>query len=195
MAPHSIALRALGIATIVYAGVLLAEPIASLRAVVRLGPVYESIVTADPDAQKQLAAAGITPEQAAGQVRRHMLAGAWPVVAPALVLALVGLLGGVLLALGRRSGPWLVLVFAIWPAVARALERARGADRLGHDTYTVVKTIRFDVLGKAVHVDARTYALAVQVAFAAVTLGILAWAFVAGRRLTGTSRDTPPAAP
>ncbi len=195
MAPHSVALRALGIATIVYAGVLLAESIASLRAVFRLGPVYESIVTADPDAQKQLAAAGITPAQAAREAQWHMLGGAWEVVAPAVVLAAVGLLGGVLLALGRRAGPWIVLAFAIWPAVAWALERVRGRHPIGQDTYSVVKTIRFDLLGKVVHVDARSYALAVQIAFAAVTLGILAWALAAGRGITRTSRDTPPAVP
>jgi len=195
MAPHSVALRALGFATIVYAGVLLAEPIVSLHAVFALGPVYESIVTADPDAQKQLAAAGITPAQAASQARWHMLGGAWEVVAPAMVLAAVGLLGGVLLALGRRAGPWVVLVFAIWPAVAWALTRVRGVDRMGHDTYTVMKTIRFDLLGKVIHVDARAYAAAVQLAFLAVTLAILASASLAGRRLTRTSRGTPPAGP
>jgi hypothetical protein len=182
MAPHAIALRALGIATIVYAGVLLAEPAVALRAVFALGPVYESIVTADPEAQKQLTAAGITPAQAASQARWHMLGGAWPVVAPALVLGVVGLLGGVLLALGCRAGPWVVLVFAIWPAVAWALQRLRGADRIGHDTYAVVKTIRLGLFGKVVHLDARTYGTVVQVAFLLVTLGILGWAFAAGRR-------------
>ncbi len=195
MAPPSVALRALGLATIVYAGVLLAEPIASLRAVFRLGPVYESIVAADPEAQKQLTAAGITPEQAAGQVRRHVLAGAWATVSPAVVLAAVGLLGGVLLALGRRAGPWIVLVFAIWPAVAWAVRRLRGPPPLGHDTYGVVKTIRFGLLGRAVHVDVRTYALGVQLAFLAVTLGILGWALLADRGVTRSSRGTPPAAP
>ncbi len=87
MAPHSVALRALGIAAIVYAGVLLAEPAMALRAVWAFGPVYESIVKQDMEATGQLDAAGAatTAAEVAGAARWHLLRGGWEQVAPAMV--------------------------------------------------------------------------------------------------------------
>lgn len=200
MAPHSAALRALGIATIVYAGVLLVEPAVALRAVWAFGPVYESIVKQDMEAAGQLdaGAAGTTAAEVAGTARWHLLRGGWEQVAPAMVLAAVGLLGGILLVLRRRAGPWIVLVFALWPAAGWAAGRIRDA-WTGQAPAPAVelsrKVIHFGLLGRSAVVDARTYATVVQIAFAVVTAAIVGWAFVAGRRLTRTSRGTPPAAP
>jgi hypothetical protein len=186
MAPHSVALRGLGLATIVYAGVLLVEPVLALRAVHALGPVYEAIVNADPQAQAQLAAAGVTPAQAAGEARRHMLRGAWEQVAPAVVLSAVGLLGGALLALRRRAGPWIVVAFAIWPAItwaAGGIQRALSPWSGPVGTVELARrVIQLRLLGRSFAIDAAAYRTAVQVAFVLVTLGILAWAFEAGRR-------------
>src|SRR5512141_2843724 len=182
MAPHSVALRALGIAAIVYAGVLMVEPAMALRAVWAFGPVYESIVKQDMEAAGQLDAAG---------ARWHILRGGWEQVAPAMVLSAVGLLGGVLLVLRRRAGPWIVLLFALWPAATWAIGRVRDAwtGRAPEATVELSrKVIHFGLLGRSAVVDARTYATAVQIAFAVVTVAIVAWAFAAGRSLTRTSR-------
>lgn len=200
MAPHSVALRALGIAAIVYAGVLMVEPAMALRAVWAFGPVYESIVKQDMEATGQLdaAGAGTTAAQVAGAARWHILRGGWEQVAPAMVLAAVGLLGGVLLVLRRRAGPWIVLLFALWPAATWAIGRIHDA-WTGRAPESAVelsrKVIHFGLLGRSAVVDARSYATAVQIAFAVVTVAIVAWAFAAGRSITRTSRGTPPAAP
>jgi hypothetical protein len=192
MAPHSVALRALGVATVVYAGVLLAEPVAALRAVYALGPVYESILKQDAQATEQLAAAGVSAAEMVSTARWQMLKGGWEHVAPAVVLSAVGLLGGVLLALRRRAGPWIVLVFALWPAVAWAIQRVRRSPLQPQLAVPLArKTIRFHLAGKTLAVDAATYATCVQIAFVAVTLAILAWAFVVARRAGRDGSTTP----
>ncbi len=196
MAPHSVALRALGIAAIVYAGVLLAEPAMALRAVWAFGPVYESIVKQDMEATGQLGAAGAatTAAEVAGAARWHILRGGWEQVAPAMVLAAVGLLGGVLLVLRRRAGPWTVLLFALWPGATWAMGRIRdvwAGQAPGSTVELSRKVIHFGLPGRSVVVDARTYATVVQIAFAAVTVAIVAWAFVAGRR-AGPGRSAAP---
>lgn len=196
MAPHSVALRSLGIATIVYAGVLLVEPVMALRAVYKFGPVYESIVKQDMEATEQLAAAGVTAADVANAARGQMLRGAWEQVAPAVVLSAVGLLGGILLALRRRAGPWIVLLFALWPAASWALRHALSPVKLPlsalqHSTVPLVRRmIHLEVFGSSVDLDARTYAAVVRIAFLLVTLAILGWAFAAGRRAAHSNVST-----
>jgi len=191
---HSDALRALGIATVAYAALLAVMPIEALRLSSRL----DALLQAPPAREEPAAQAGAPPAPSGERGRHAVLRRAWYDVAPALVLSDAGVLGGILLALRRRAGPWIVLVFALWPLARRGYRSAWGwlrPPQLAHlPDPTSVPMLRARVLGVSFEVELSAFWTWVQVGFALLALGILAWAFVAGRRLTRTSRGTLPAA-
>ncbi len=185
MAPHSYALRALGIATVIYAAILAVAPIAGIRRVQGLGPAYQAMLMKDPESMKQLADSKTTPEQATQEALRHMVRGAREQAVPVLLLSAVGVLGGALLWLRRRAGPWVVLVFAVWPGlswIAGLLRRWASHQPAG----PAHRPIPIELLGRSI--DARTYGAVFQAVFLLVTVGILCWAFVEGRRSAGAER-------
>jgi hypothetical protein len=188
MTAHGIAVRSLGIATVLYALALAWSPVSALRAASTAGEAMSAVVDADPATRDALATRGKTPrevrEAIATSYRDRVLAA----VAPDLAIAALGAVAGVLLVFRRRAGSWLLLSFLAWPGFGWGFRRMRDAIHPVKAQLAFLpgpldrEIVRIHALGRVWEVDAGAFALGVQLAFTAVALVILAWAYLAESR-------------